>query len=119
MAASSNVRAIELPVRSSGYDDFKYINMTSRASFARRLRKTEASPQNSNEYFLNLLIITIATYHVNQAWSKSVADPGFPMGGGGGGRGPIGGHGPPIWVLFAENVCKNERILFHRGGGVH
>ena len=51
MAASSNVRAIELPVRSSGYDDFKYINMTSRASFARRLRKTEASPKNPNEYF--------------------------------------------------------------------
>ena len=46
----------------------------------------------------------------------SVADPGFPVGGactrwGGGGR------GPPTWALFGENVCKNERIGSHGGGG--
>ena len=52
----------------------------------------------------------------------SVADPGFPVGGGGrapvrGGRGPIrGGRGPPMWALFGENVCENERIGSHRGG---
>ena len=36
-----------------------------------------------------------------------VADPGFPVGG--------GGHGPPTRVLFGENVCKNERIGSRRG----
>ena len=30
----------------------------------------------------------------------SVADPGFPE----------GGRGPPMWALFGENVCENERI---------
>ena len=54
---------------------------------------------------------------------QSVADPGFPVGGGRapvrGGHGPIrGGRGPPMWALFGENVCKNERIGSHRGGGV-
>ena len=46
--------------------------------------------------------------------STSVADPGFPMGGG---HGPIGGggRGPPTQVLFGENVCENERIESHRG----
>ena len=44
----------------------------------------------------------------------AVADPGFSMGGGGG-HGPIRGHGPPMWVLFGENVCKNERIGSCRG----
>ena len=45
----------------------------------------------------------------------SVADPGFPVGeackllGGGGGR------APPTWTLFSKNVCKNERIGYHRG----
>ena len=38
----------------------------------------------------------------------TVADPGFPVGGGGRGR--------PTWALFGENVCKNERIGSHRGG---
>ena len=38
----------------------------------------------------------------------SVADPGF----------PVGGRGPPTWALFGENVCKNERIGSHGGGGV-
>ena len=28
---------------------------------------------------------------------------------------PIGGCGPPMRVLFGENVCKNERIGSHRG----
>ena len=30
---------------------------------------------------------------------------------------PLGGRGPPMQVLFAENVCKNERIGSRRGGG--
>ena len=30
---------------------------------------------------------------------------------------PLGGHGPPARVLFAENVCKNKRIGSRRGGG--
>ena len=37
----------------------------------------------------------------------TVADPGF----------PVGGRGPPTWVLFSKNVCKNERIWSHGGGG--
>ena len=37
--------------------------------------------------------------------NKSSADPGF----------PVGGHGPPTWVLFGENVCENKRIGSHRG----
>ena len=28
---------------------------------------------------------------------------------------PLGGHGPPTWALFGENVCENERIGSHRG----
>ena len=44
----------------------------------------------------------------------AVADPGFPVGGGG--VHPLGGVcGPPTWALFGENVCKNERIGSHRG----
>ena len=27
------------------------------------------------------------------------------------------GHGPPTQVLFGENVCENERIGSHGGGG--
>ena len=27
-----------------------------------------------------------------------------------------GGCGPPMWALFGENVCENERIGSHRGG---
>ena len=42
------------------------------------------------------------------------ADAGFPVGG----RGPFfRGHGPPTWALFSENVCENERIGSHWGGG--
>ena len=26
-----------------------------------------------------------------------------------------GGHGPPMWALFGENVCKNDRIGSHGG----
>ena len=39
----------------------------------------------------------------------TVADPGFPVGG--------GGPGPPTRVLFGKNVCQNERIGSRRGGG--
>ena len=40
------------------------------------------------------------------------ADPGFPMEG----CGPVlGEHGLPMWALFGENVCENERIG-SRGG---
>ena len=46
-------------------------------------------------------------------WANAVADPGFPIAGGG--HAPIGGHGPPTWALFGENVCENERIGSHRG----
>ena len=31
---------------------------------------------------------------------------------------PVGGCGPPMWVLFGENVCENEGIGSHKGGGV-
>ena len=40
------------------------------------------------------------------ALEYTVADPGF----------PVGGRGPPTWVLFGKNVCENERIWSHRGG---
>ena len=36
----------------------------------------------------------------------------FPLGGGV--VDPLGGHGP-LWALFIENVCKNERIGSHGG----
>ena len=29
------------------------------------------------------------------------------------------GHGHPMWTLFGENVCENERIGSCRGGGMH
>ena len=32
-----------------------------------------------------------------------------------GGHAPIGGHGPPTWALFGENVCENETIGSHGG----
>ena len=45
----------------------------------------------------------------------TVADPGFPVRGGG--MHPLGGGcRPPMQALFGENVCKNERIGSHRGG---
>ena len=47
--------------------------------------------------------------------SYPVADQGFPFGG----VRPLGGHGPPTQTVFGENVCENERIGSHRGGGVH
>ena len=37
----------------------------------------------------------------------------FPVGG----RALVGGCGPPMQALFGENVCKNERIGSHAGGG--
>ena len=33
-----------------------------------------------------------------------------------GGVDPLGGPGPPMQVLFSENVCENERTGSHRGG---
>ena len=42
---------------------------------------------------------------------KTVADSGFPVGGG-------WGRGPPTRALFGENVCENKRIGSRRGGGV-
>ena len=44
-----------------------------------------------------------------------MADPGFPVGG----RAPVRGCGPPTWAFFSENVCENERIGSHGGGGGH
>ena len=32
------------------------------------------------------------------------------------GRASVRGRGPVTWALFAENVCKNERIGPHGGG---
>ena len=50
--------------------------------------------------------IKVKLYLLN---SKSVADPGFPVGG----RGPRGG----AWQLCFENfVCQNERIWTLGGG---
>ena len=45
------------------------------------------------------------------------ADPGFPVGGAWTHFGGGGGRGPLTWVLFSENVCENERIGSHGGGG--
>ena len=42
------------------------------------------------------------------------ADPGFPMVS----VTHLGGHGPPMWVLFGENVSENERIGSRSGGHV-
>ena len=42
--------------------------------------------------------------------SHPAADPGFPIGEGGGWR------RPPMWALFSENVCENERIGSCWGG---
>ena len=43
---------------------------------------------------------------------ESVADPGFPVGGG---VDPLGGCEPLMRALFGKNGCKNERIGSHRG----
>ena len=45
----------------------------------------------------------------------SVADPGFPVGAA---CTHWGVCEPLTWALFGENVCENERIGSHRGGGV-
>ena len=44
----------------------------------------------------------------------SVADPGFPVGGG---ADLLGGCQPPTRTLFGENVCENERNGSCWGGG--
>ena len=46
----------------------------------------------------------------------AVADPGFPVLGGGGIE-PLAGCRPLTWVLFGKNVCENERIESCWGGG--
>ena len=43
----------------------------------------------------------------------TVADPGFPVGGG---RGPVMGGVDLRRRHFTENVCENERIGYRRGG---
>ena len=56
--------------------------------------------------------VPLGEYHVTIV-HVSVADPGFPVGGG---MDPLGGgHGPLMRVLFGKNVCKNERIGSHKG----
>ena len=55
--------------------------------------------------------LSIITSRSPNNMNKPVADAGFPVGG----CAPIRGHGPPMWVLFSENVCENERIGSHRG----
>ena len=47
---------------------------------------------------------------------ETVADPGFPVGGGGA-PSRWWGRQPLTWVLFGENICKNERIGSRWGGG--
>ena len=37
----------------------------------------------------------------------------FPLGG----CQAIEGHRPPMWALFSKNICENERIGSHWGGG--
>ena len=44
-----------------------------------------------------------------------VADPGFPVGGGGSAE-PLGGCQPLTWALFGKNVCENKRIGSCWGG---
>ena len=38
---------------------------------------------------------------------QSVADPGFPIGEG---VDPLGGHGPPTWVLFGKMYVKTKEF---------
>ena len=40
-------------------------------------------------------------HNLERKQSQPVADPGFPVGG--------GGRQPPMRTLFGENVCENER----------
>ena len=66
------------------------------------------------EHILSLSILHLTTARdFNKFYA--VADPGFPVGGGG--VDPLGGRGPLTWVLFGKNVCENERIWSRRGGG--
>ena len=55
-------------------------------------------------------------YHKSAADSLTVADPGFPVGGGGGAD-PLAGRQPQTHTLFGENVCKNEIDPVGGGGG--
>ena len=57
--------------------------------------------------------ITVTKVDLTKKWiypSKSVADPGFPVGGG-------EGRQPLTLALFGKNVCENERIGSCWGGG--
>ena len=69
------------------------------------------TPASKNSWFFSAGGY-VFVYHDGKTRPDAVADPGFPVRG----RAPVrGGHGPPTWVLFGENVCKNERIGSHRG----
>ena len=64
----------------------------------------------------NLIVLTIlrfVRFLRGVLAQHSVADPGFPVGG----VDPLGGRGRLTWALFTKNVCKNERIGSHGGGG--
>ena len=54
--------------------------------------------------------VVFVPHHILYQWL--IQD--FPWGGGGGVH-PLGGRGPPMWALFGENICENERIGSHRG----
>ena len=45
-----------------------------------------------------------------------MADRGFPVGGGGGGRGPVRGGVDLRRGCFSAKMCENERIGSRRGG---
>ena len=49
------------------------------------------------------------TYFPTKIYGESVADPGFPLG---------GGRQPPTRTLFSENVCENKRNRSCCGGHV-
>ena len=66
------------------------------------------------KYILRCSEVIVKAEHLILIPSFTVADPGFPVGGGG--RAPVRGVWTQMWALFGENVCKNERIGSHGGG---